>query len=270
MSSRPTLHVNVCRERGMTLIEILVALAVTSFLLIGLFTIVQTMLLVQNNQNSLAQLQDNERLATTRLGDVIQQAGYYAAPTANLPGSALAAATFTVGTQVLTFAAGQAIYGTHVASAAPQDTMTVRYYAGSADALINCDGTTTVPIGDIYNTFAVDANGNLTCTISTVIGGVTTPGTTPVILVAGLKDMVILYGVNTSLISGNPVDSYIPASSMTAANWNNVISVRISLVFNNPLFNATGPFSQQYPQQVPYIQVSRVIDIMNRIGSNST
>jgi type IV pilus assembly protein PilW len=268
MSCRPTLHANGCRERGMTLIEILVALAVTSFLLIGLFTIVQTMLLVSNNQNSLAQLQDNERLATTRLGDVIQQAGYYQAPTLNLPGSALQAAAFTVGAQALTFASGQSIYGSHVASPAPQDTITVRYYAGLADNLINCDGTTTVPLGDIYNTFTIDANGNLTCTISTVIGGVTTIGT-PVILVAGLKDMVILYGVNTTLVAGNPVDSYIPASSMTATNWNNVISVRISLVFNNPLFNAAGPFSQQYPQQIPFIQVSRIIDIMNRIGENS-
>ena len=198
----------------MTLIEIMVALAVTSFLLIGLFTIVQTMLLVSNNQSSVSQLQDNERLAMTRMGDVIQQAGYFTAPTTHIrPVACCAPTSVAIGTQTVTFAADQAIFGMHAATPAPQDTITVRYYAGSTDNLVNCDGTISVPVGIIYNTFAIDANGNLTCRLSTVIGGVTIIGN-PVILVAGIKDMVILYGVNTSGISSNPVDSYITASSM--------------------------------------------------------
>jgi type IV pilus assembly protein PilW len=262
---------NYHRERGMTLVEILVALAVTSFLLIGLFTIVQTMLLVSNNQNSLAQLQDNERLAMTRLGDVIQQTGYYTSQLTKTPGGALPAASFVVGGHTLTFAADQGVFGTHVATPAPQDTITIRYNAGLLDSLINCDGSTSAVVSIVYNTFAIDANGNLTCTISTTVAGVTTIGT-PVILVAGLKDMVILYGVNTTATSSNPVDSYIAASSMAGTNWNNVLSVHVSLLFNNPLFSpsATAPFSQRYPQQMPYIQISRLVDVMNRAGVNST
>jgi type IV pilus assembly protein PilW len=277
MNTRHTLPLHGCRERGMTLIEIMVALAITSFLMIGLFTIVQTMLLVSNNQSALALLQDNERLAMTRLGDVIQQAGYFTAPIIKTPVSALPAATVTVNGQNYVFAADQSVFGTHVATPAPQDTVTVRYLTGALDNLINCDGTTSVPVGLIYNTFAVDASGNLTCTISTTVAGVTTIGT-PVILVSGvmpsklagpLKDMVIFYGVNTTANSSNPVDSYITASSMAALNWLNVRSLRVSLVFNNPLYNAVGPTSQQYPQQNPFIQVSRIVDIMNRAGINS-
>ncbi len=274
MIRRHTLPVNERRERGMTLIEIMVALAVTSFLLIGLFTIVQTMLLVSNNQNSLAQLQDNERLAMTRLGDVIQQAGYYTSQLTKTPGGALPAASFAVGAQTVTFGADQSVFGTHVATPAPQDTVTVRYSAGAADSLVNCDGTTSTTVGIIYNTFAIDANGNLTCTLSTTVAGVTTVNPS-VILVTGLKDLVIVYGVNTSTHNSNPVDSYLTASSITSSAtptqyWSNVLSVHISLVFNNPLYSATGPFSQQYPQQNPYIQISRVVDIMNRAGINST
>jgi type IV pilus assembly protein PilW len=277
MNTRHTLPLHGCRERGMTLIEIMVALAITSFLMIGLFTIVQTMLLVSNNQSALALLQDNERLAMTRLGDVIQQAGYFTAPIIKTPVSALPAATVTVNGQNYVFAADQSVFGTHVATPAPQDTVTVRYLTGALDNLINCDGTTSVPVGLIYNTFAVDASGNLTCTISTTVAGVTTIGT-PVILVSGvmpsklagpLKDMVIFYGVNTTANSSNPVDSYITASSMAALNWLNVRSLRVSLVFNNPLYNAVGPTSQKYPQQNPFIQVSRIVDIMNRAGINS-
>jgi type IV pilus assembly protein PilW len=256
-------------HRGMTLIEVMVALAITSFLLVGLFTIVQTMLLVSNNQSSLSQLQDNERLAMTRMGDVIQQAGYFTAPTSNTPAGALPAASFAIGSQTVTFAADQAVFGTHASTPAPQDTVTIRYNAGSLDSLINCDGSTNASTGLMYNTFAIDANGNLTCRLSTVIGGVTTIGN-PVILVAGIKDMVIWYGVNTSGTSGNPVDSYITASSMTATNWGQVLSVRLALVFNNPLYNASGPVSQQYPQQKPFIQISRIIDVMARAGVNST
>jgi type IV pilus assembly protein PilW len=279
MNPHRTVPLNRCRECGMTLIEIMVALAITSFLMIGLFTIVQTMLLVSNNQTSLALLQDNERLAMTRVGDVIQQAGYFTTPTIKTPVSALPAATLNINGQNMVFAADQSVFGTHVASPAPQDTVTIRYLTGVLDNLINCDGTTSVPVGLIYNTFAIDASGNLTCTISTTVAGVTNIGT-PVILVSGpmpsgvpagpLKDMVILYGVNTTLNSSNPVDSYIAASAMSAPlNWLNVRSLRVSLVFNNPLFNAAGPTSQQYPQQLPFVQVSRIVDIMNRAGINS-
>lgn len=256
--SRATLN----RQRGMTLIEILVALAVTSFLLIGLFTVVQTMLLVSNNQTSLAQLQDNERLAMTRLGDVIQQTGYFTGQLTTTSAAALPAATVTVASQAMTFAASQAIWGSHVASPAPQDTITVRYYTGPLDSLINCDGSTSPAVGVVYNTFAI-SGGTLVCYVSKTVAGVTTPGTA-VQLVSGIQDMVIQYGVNTSGASGNPVDSYITANNMTAANWANVISVRVTLVLNNPLYNANGPFSKQYPQQNPYLQISRVIGVMNR------
>jgi type IV pilus assembly protein PilW len=269
MIRRHTPLAPVRRERGMTLIEILVALAVTSFLLIGMFTIVQTMLHVSNNQTTLAQLQDDERLAMTRLGDVIQQAGYFTSQLTTTPIGALPATNVTLlSGQVLTFAADQSVTGTHVATPAPQDTVTVRYYAGPNDSLVNCDGSTSAAVGVIYNTFAIDAGGNLTCVITTTVAGVTT-SLNPVILVANLKDMVILYGVNTSGITSNPVDSYMNASAMIAINWANVLSTRVSLVFNNPLYSATGAFSQRYPQQNPFIQVSRIIDIMNRAGINT-
>ena len=255
-------HATLKWQRGMTLIEILVALAVTSFLLIGLFTVVQTMLLVSNNQNSLAQLQDNERLAMTRLGDVIQQTGYFTGQTTTTPSAALPAASLTVASQAMTFAANQAVWGSHVATPAPQDTITVRYYTGPLDSLINCDGSTSAAVGVVYNTFAI-SGGTLVCYVTTSVAGV--PITNPAVpLVSGIQDMMIQYGVNTSGASGNPVDSYITANNMTAANWANVISVRVSLVLNNPLYNANGPFSQQYPQQDPYLQISRVIGVMNR------
>ena len=259
------------RQSGMTLVEILVALAVTSFLMIGLFTIVQTTMQASTNQNSLSQLQDNERLAMQRIGDVVQQAGYFTGPLVNTPSAVLPSATLTLTSpaQTLTFSAGQGVFGTHVSSM-PQDSITVRYYAGAADGLINCDGSTVSSTGVYYNTFAI-VGGNLQCTLSTVIGGTSTIGT-PVTLVSGVQDMVIMYGTSATASctasyssSTNPVDTYYSAATIPSATWCGVISVQLSLVFTNPMYNAAGPVSQQYPQQLPFVQLTRLINVMGHI-----
>ncbi len=252
------------RQLGFTLIEIMVAMAVASFLLIGLFSIVQTTLTVSNSQTQLANLQDNERLAMTRIGDVIQQSGYFTGQLSNTIVAALPAATPTINSSTLSFVAGQAIVGTH-ATTVPQDSITVRYYAGSADNLVNCDGSSPVATGLYYNTFFI-SGGNLNCILTTTIGGTTTVGAA-VTLVSGVYDMVIQYGVDTSTAHStnttltytsytNPVDTYFSASSMPVADWAGVLSVRVSLVFNNPLYIASGA-------QLPYIQLSRIVDVMN-------
>jgi type IV pilus assembly protein PilW len=259
-------------QSGMTLVEILVALAVTSFLMIGLFTIVQTTLQASNNQGALSQLQDNERLAMQRIADVVQQAGYFTGPLVNTANGALPAATVTLPSgQVLTFASGQGVFGTHSATM-PQDSITVRYYGGTVDGLINCDGSTVSTVAVYYNTFTLDGSGNLQCTLTSVIGGSAPVFGTPVTLVTGVQDMVISYGTSSSATcvssfsaTANPVDTYYKTGSMAASNWCGVISVQLALVFTNPLYNGSGPFSQQYPQQLPFIQLTRLINVMSHI-----
>ena len=171
--------------------------------------------------------------------------------------------------QAIAFASGQGIVGTHV-SAMPQDSITARYYAGAADSLINCDGSTVAATGVYYNTFAI-VGGNLQCTLSTTIGGTTTIGT-PVTLVAGVEDMVIQYAVSSTASCGasyssatNPVDTYYRTAAMSGSGWCGVVSVQLSLLFDNPLYNASGPASQQWPQQNPFVQLTRLVNIMNRI-----
>lgn len=237
------------RERGLTLIEILVTLAISVFLLGGLFTIVQNTLRVSGTQSSLSNLQDNQRLAMTMIADVIQQAGYFPDPTAYVSTTVLPSVATAP-----TWFAGQAVRGTHQ-TAAPQDSVTARYYTLANDGVINCTGGTNTTGPLLYvNNFSIDAAGNLVCTLN----GVTST------LVAGLQDMQIRYGVNTSAISNGPVDTYIRADQMTTANWNNVLSVRVTLLFVNPLYNASRNDGQ--PQTV---QFTRVIALMNRTGVNT-
>ena len=241
------------RHGGYTLVELMVALAIALFLLGGLFTIVQGTRTTFGNQNQLAQLQDNERLAMTLVTDVIQAAGYFPDPTTNTAAGSLPA--------VGPFQAGQAISGQRSA-AAPEDSITVRYTTNPNDGMINCTGTsnTSGAPAQYWNTFSITNTGpnnspQLVCALS-VNGGAPNP---PAALVNGVQNLQIWYGVKRDFtVDNDSVDTYLRADQMTNADWSNLTAVRVILTFNNPLFPQPGQ-----PQTISF---ERVIDIMNRAG----
>src|SRR5438445_12950377 len=91
-------------QRGYSLIEVVVAMAVALFLLGGMFTILQSTRKNSGNQNLLAQLQEQERIAITMMTDVLQQAGYYPNAGTVTPANALPAS-------VAFATAGQSMFG---------------------------------------------------------------------------------------------------------------------------------------------------------------
>jgi type IV pilus assembly protein PilW len=237
-------------QSGFTIIELMIALLIGLFLLGGLLTIVQDNRRVFGNQNQLAQLQDNERLALTMMTDVIQMAGYFPDPTSNSAQSTMLAITTP------TMVAGQAITGLSNATA-PGDTITVRYTTSGSDGILSCTGTSTTGGNFTYtNTFSVVVNasgvGQLVCTRE---NGVQYP------LVNGVTNLTVLYGVNTTG-GGNNVDTYMSAGLVNStSNWNNVISVNIALTFTNPLYVATAPQGQP-----PTFVLQRNVAVMNQTG----
>ena len=254
-STRPRLHAQRApRARGFTLVEILVTLAISVFLLGGLFTLVQNTLRVSGQQTALAALQDQQRLALTMIADVVQQAGYFPDPTTHIVTTDLPSVTLTAPN----WTAGQPLVGAYTA-AVPHDTLTVRYYTMPNDGVINCTGGSNGTGGGVryYNTFSIDPSSNLICRV-----GTTATGGTSSILVAGVTDMQIWYGVNTSGTSNGSVDTYFRADQMTAANWSNVLTVKVRLLFNNPMYDPNKDTRQT-------LSVTRVVCIMNRCGVNS-
>jgi len=227
-------------QRGFTLLEIMIAMSIGLFLAGALITVVQTNKAVFLNQNQLEQMQDGQRMAMTLMADVIQSTGYFPDPTTNTLGSTLGASGAFANSQAMTGAAG--------------DTISVRYMTASGDGILNCSGLSNITGANaIYvNQFSVVAN-QLRCT--TLNNG------NVYILVNGVTNLAVLYGVKTNAAAaGNNVDEYLTAGQMTAGNWQNVISVRITLTFTNPLY--TGPNLGQ-PQT---IAVQRVVDVMNQTG----
>src|SRR6267154_3158411 len=105
------------RQRGFTMIELMVALLIGLFLMGGLMTLLQNNRKAFSSQSALAQLQDSERLAMSMMTGIIQQAGYFTDPTINSPSTALSAdGTFasSAGPAGLAFAAGQGLTGATV------------------------------------------------------------------------------------------------------------------------------------------------------------
>jgi len=234
------------RARGFTIVELSVAMAVALFLIGGLLTVFSNMRTAQNTQTQLSQLQDNQRIAMTILNGVLQAAGYFPDPTVNTQLSALPAAT----SGGITFTAAQSVYGTSV-TADPGDTVSVRFTTASADTIINCvGGTNSSGANATYvNTFSV-VNSQLVCSLN---------GAAAVPLVSGIKRMDVKYGVKRDFSTDNSnVDTYLQAKELTAADWNNVSSIRVRLTFINPLANQPG--------QPATFKFTRVIAVMARAG----
>jgi type IV pilus assembly protein PilW len=245
------------RNRGFTLVEILIALVIGLFLMGALLTIVQANRTAFGNQNQLSQLQDNERMAMTMMTDVIQSAGYFPQPWINTLTGSLTATGF--------FAVGQSVYGTYAAGA-PGDSISVRYMTTGGDGILNCSGqsnTAAAGTNVLYvNTFQVMTPAG--STTSQLVCSLTANGATVNYnLVNGVTQLSVLYGVKASAgASGNSVDTYMSADQVTAQNlWGSVISALVQLTFTNPMYVApTTPLNQ------PTVTLQRVIGVMNQTG----
>lgn len=212
---------------GFSLVELLVALALSLFLIAGVVVMYFSTSQSYNVQQQTAKIQERERLAATFVGSVVQSAGYFGAPVTYDPDGAFPAdSTFTTD--------GQAIFGTSASySGGADDTISIRMLAAKDDPVLNCLG---FPYGgataQLYvNEFSLDTvNHRLRCTLSGP--GITTQ-TQP--LLDGISSFQILYGVDTN--GDGSADEYLGANAVP--NWLAVRSVRITLKFimKNP---ATG------------------------------
>jgi type IV pilus assembly protein PilW len=267
MSNLPSSSVRGPRfnQRGLTLIEMAIAMVIATFLLAGITTVVMGVRTSFGMQSQLAQLQDNERLAMTMMTDVIQQTGYF--PNPGSPSFNTAVGSLPVSTNFTI--AGQAITGT-TSTTAPGDTITVRFASVSTDGIFNCAGASgTGAYESQFSVVVVNGIGTLQCT-PTVNNA---PGTV-VPLVSGVTNMKILYGVNTSGTTQTCADSYLTSTEVTAGSTNfpkasggfwynatthgsNVCSVKVTLYFTNPN-DANNP-----------IQFTRVIALMSNAGANT-
>jgi len=240
------------RQHGFSLIEMMVALLVALFLLGGLGTMVAGTHKTSTNQTSLATLQDEQRLAMSILNDTVQTAGYFNSSCATCTLTPPFTAVTTTGTvasaPATALLAGQIIGGVHTSIAAP-DTLVVQYQTSGTDGVINCDGNTNTAQMIYTNFFFVNTAvtpNQLECSSDG-----NSDDAHP--LVNNVVNMQVWYGVST-----------VTANQVTAAQWPNVVSVKIILTFNNPLY---GPPGQPQPGQAQYVYLTRVIALQANTGA---
>lgn len=220
-------------QRGFTLVELLIALAISLFLLAALIQIMASSTQTYRAHEGVSRIQEGGRFAIEIIGRQIRNAGYHSNSVSQNLGPNLA-------NWPLNQAASYAIDGANNTGANNTDILNVRYYIPDDCAIAACLSvpvpmTGTIPTGDwIRVTFQIDANRILRCQIFDSSGADRSNGNQP--LLEGVTDMQIIYGID---LNGNM--RYEPANTINAAEWPNVVSVRLNLTLDS--INAVNPNS---------------------------
>lgn len=217
---RPPRHLpgrqpKVRTRRGFTLVELMVALAVSLFLLAGVSQVYLSSKQAYRVQDNIARIQESGRLAIGFLSHYLRVAGYR---------SSLRVSS----DQVFTAGANQVVFGTDTTG--QPDTVTVNFQ--SDGTMVDCLGN---PVADGFlsrDTFQRSTAGELQCRSQ---GNAATPTDTVQSLVGGIEDMQITYGVNQDSAFPPVASEYMTAAQVTTANaWDNVVSVRVTVLVQSP------------------------------------
>ena len=241
------------RQRGLSLIELMVAIVITLFMV----TAVMVVLLGMRNsfvaQGAMAHLQESERQAFTLLTASLRQAGYYTNPIGLTAAQALPALQRPPnGTIVASMTAGQPLFSSgNGGTGNNSDNIEVRYLTGTSDGVANCLGNTnpsTTSTLMVFDYWFI-SNNQLVCYDNQA-------GKYWVALVDNVNTMNITFGTDTRG-TGN-VDAYLsPDAVGTAQLWSKVHTVRISLTFLDP-----SKSTASNPQKLPY-SITQVINLPN-------
>jgi type IV pilus assembly protein PilW len=225
----PGVHSGAHRQRGFTLVEMMVAVTIGLVVILGVTVTFANLKATWNSQDKMAQLQDNERLAMAFLTSSVQEAGYYPDPTSPTPLPAFPDATY--GNAV----AGQIIVGTPAVAGTSSATLSTLYATANGDGTLTCQGATNTTGGlvNVRNNFYVDtAKKTLNCSVVANPSSATTMAAGDTALVSNVASMDVLYGVDTD--GTGTAYQYVAAGAMTADYWKHVKSVRITLNFVSP------------------------------------
>lgn len=277
MSAVRSRYLRIIRQRGYSLVELMVAVVIAMFLIAGVLVVEQSVHNSYADRSGLAKLDDDERFTMTLLSEIVQSAGYYADPALNSDVSALPAQTTTAPNgDGLTFTAGQSVFGLHKTTVVngttySMDTIAIRYMTASGDGIPLCNGTSNTSGSNAYfiNYFYIETQPNpdpngapisyLYCALGTNNSWLAS--NPPVQLVSNVEYMQIWYGLHTQSAANGDyyVDTYVPAGSMINSDWSKVTSVRIKVTFANPL-KQKGEAGQND------VTFTKVIDLMSRVG----
>ncbi|MDN5865045.1 MAG: PilW family protein [Gammaproteobacteria bacterium] len=233
-------------QGGLSLVELLVALALSLFLIAGVVTMYFSSFQSYRVQQQNATLAQRERLAATFVGSVVQSAGYFNQPELYTRATAFpASAAFAM--------AGQSFVGTDAAYAGgDNDSLSLRMLPSPGDKVLNCLGkqnNTGAP--QLYiNTLHLDTVAQeLECMVMAPGGS---SQNQPIL--SDVTSLNFVYGVDTD--GDSSADRYLGAGAVS--DWMAVRSITMTIGFatNNAatgVGNTTGPtvfFTASFPVRI--------------------
>jgi len=229
-------NINKNSQRGLSLIELLIAMVIGLFLLTGIASSYLSSKNSSNKRDELTKLEDNGRLALEVLSQAIEHTGY-----TPINAGILNPPFVTDDVQVVSAACGAGnsvestgIFATRITKDdVAGDAITVMYN-GDNRVFTDCSGG-ELPLGcrvappgaaagtssamtRIYNAFYLQGT-ELRCAGSR--------DANVQVIADGIENIQYLYGLNT--IGDDGVDKYVNASNV-GAFWNNVVSVQIAIL----------------------------------------
>jgi type IV pilus assembly protein PilW len=211
-------------QQGFGLVEMMISLVIGLILLLGISAILISMTRTSNLRLRMAEVQGGQRMAMTMLANGVRYAGAFP--------YALTSTAATVFPASGSFGVGQSVIGTGDNN--KTDTVSLRFVA-SASGTASQGCSAALVAGHNYTNVLSVTDGYLTCveTDTTAATAATT-----VKLIEGLEGMNILYGVDSA--AGGFVTQYLKASEIAGGAWDNVKTVKVTLIFTNPLAKDKG------------------------------
>ncbi len=232
------MNMKLSQQRGLTLIELMVALVISLLILAGLFTVYKSNQHANRLNEGLTRTQENGRFAIDFLSRDIRQAGF-PANDANV--------------QKFLFD-GSLNDATVANNPYPSDILALRH--GTTGLLTaDCAGTTPGNVDTVnsmpnttLNTYAIGDTGRLN-NRGKPIFALFCNGTE---LVEGIENMQVLYGVDTDFVRDYIANQYVTSAGVpdldgdNKPDWFRVVSLRIALLADSVDERASAPSSRTF------------------------
>lgn len=238
------------KQKGLSLIELLIAMIIGLFLLVGITTSYLSSKKSSITRDQISILEDNGRIALEILTNTLQHAGYRSTGLAVLEDSFLNTVNPTstsCGTGINSVINPSIFPANNIENNVLGDTIGIAYL-GDNDLNTDCSGGVLpaecrVGAGvdsnshQIFNTFFIDNDNNLQC------AGSRSNELIPI--AEGVENIQVLYGVNADDDVSKSVERYVNAADV-GTDWGLVVSIQIAILVRTPMQVKAQPETKSF------------------------